>query len=177
MNRQLELLSRISKRNVWPSTESKIGLAQLTNRWDITFYKHNWISPATALFLITINHNIIIQLQFIHTDLLHFISHFVSMKGMNSPAFYVLLTENLGSVLVNNQLDAEFFSSCIFIQILYMFRAPLCSSSGESNVLIRHNCDVMFSREGSRLCCSRVQDTSNCTEDSQYVYYNCIFIL
>jgi len=38
--------------------------------------------------------------------------------------FYVLLTVHLGSVLVNNQLDAQFFFfSYIFIPILYMFRA------------------------------------------------------
>ena len=45
--------------------------------------------------------------------------------------FYVLFTVHLGSVLVNNHLDAQFFFSYIFIPILYMFRAPLCSSSGE----------------------------------------------
>jgi hypothetical protein len=41
-------------------------------------------------------------------------------------------------ILLNNQLDAQFFFSYIFIPILYMFRAPMCSSSGESLVLIRH---------------------------------------
>jgi len=50
--------------------------------------------------------------------------------------FYVLLTVHLGSILVNNQLDAQFFFSYIFIPILYMFRAPLCSSPGEPIVLI-----------------------------------------
>jgi len=40
------------------------------------------------------------------------------------------------AILVNNQLDAQLFFSYIFIPILYMFRAPLCSSSGESIVLI-----------------------------------------
>jgi len=53
-------------------------------------------------------------------------------------AFYVLLTVHLGSVLVNNQLDAQFFFMYTFISVLYMFRAPLCSSSGESIVLILH---------------------------------------
>jgi hypothetical protein len=38
-------------------------------------------------------------------------------------------------ILVNNQLDAQFFFSYIFISILYTFRAPLCSSSGGSIVL------------------------------------------
>jgi hypothetical protein len=40
--------------------------------------------------------------------------------------------------LVNNQLDAQFFFFFLFIPILYMFRTPLCSSPGESIVLIRH---------------------------------------
>ena len=52
--------------------------------------------------------------------------------------FCVLLTVHLGSVLVNNQLDAHFFFSYIFTPIIYMFRAPLCSTSGQSIVLIRH---------------------------------------
>ena len=52
--------------------------------------------------------------------------------------FHVLLTVHLGSVLVNNQLHAQLFFSYIFIPVLYMFRAPLCSSSGESTVLIWH---------------------------------------
>jgi hypothetical protein len=39
--------------------------------------------------------------------------------------------------VVNNQLAAQLFFSYTFIPILYMFRAPLCSSSGESIVLIR----------------------------------------
>jgi hypothetical protein len=54
--------------------------------------------------------------------------------------FNVLLTVPLGSLLVNNQLDAQFFFSYIhvFIPILYVFRAPKCSSSGESIVLKRH---------------------------------------
>jgi len=42
------------------------------------------------------------------------------------------------SVLVNNQLDSQFFFSYICIPLLYMFRAPLYSSSGELIVLIRH---------------------------------------
>jgi len=41
-------------------------------------------------------------------------------------------------ILVNNQLDAQFFLSYIFIPVLYMFTAPLCSSLGEPVVLIRH---------------------------------------
>jgi hypothetical protein len=39
---------------------------------------------------------------------------------------------------VNNQLDAQFFFSFMFISILYMFRAAMCSSSGELIVSIRH---------------------------------------
>jgi len=50
--------------------------------------------------------------------------------------FYVLLTVHLSSVLVNNQLDPQLFFSYIFIPILYMFQALLCSSSGDSIILI-----------------------------------------
>jgi len=45
--------------------------------------------------------------------------------------FYVLLTAHLSIFLVHNQLDAQFFFF-MFISILYMFRAAMCSSSGES---------------------------------------------
>ena len=37
---------------------------------------------------------------------------------------------------VNNQLDAQLFFSRVFVSILYMFRAAMCSSSGESIVSI-----------------------------------------
>jgi hypothetical protein len=61
-----------------------------------------------------------------------------SYPKADDPEFYVLLTVRLGSILVNNQLDAQFFFRIyLFIPILYMFRAPLYSSSGESVVLIR----------------------------------------
>ena len=40
-------------------------------------------------------------------------------------------------ILINNQLDAQFLLY-IFISILYMFRATLRSSSGESIVSIQH---------------------------------------
>ena len=51
--------------------------------------------------------------------------------------FYVLLTVNLGIILFNDQLDAQFFLY-IFILILYVFRAFKCSSSGDSIVSIRY---------------------------------------
>jgi len=38
--------------------------------------------------------------------------------------YYVLLAVHLGIIFVNNQLDAQFFS-CVFISILYMFRAAM----------------------------------------------------
>jgi hypothetical protein len=40
-------------------------------------------------------------------------------------------------ILTHNQIDAQFLLH-IFISILYMFRATLCSSSGESIVSIQH---------------------------------------
>jgi hypothetical protein len=44
---------------------------------------------------------------------------------------------HLGIILVNDQLDEQFFFY-MFISILYMFRATSCSSSGESIVSIQH---------------------------------------
>jgi hypothetical protein len=40
-------------------------------------------------------------------------------------------------ILVNNQLDAQFFL-CMFISILYMFREAMCPSSEELIVSLRH---------------------------------------
>ena len=51
--------------------------------------------------------------------------------------FYILVTVRLGMIPVNNQLDAQ-FPLYMFISILYMFRAALCSSSGDSTVSIQH---------------------------------------
>jgi len=51
--------------------------------------------------------------------------------------FYILVIVHLGIILINNQLDAQFILY-IFISILYMFRANLCSSSGESIVSVQH---------------------------------------
>jgi len=51
--------------------------------------------------------------------------------------FYILLTVHIGMILVNNQLDTQFFFYT-FISILYMFRVTPCSSSGDSIVSIRH---------------------------------------
>ena len=63
-----------------------------------------------------------------------------SRNGKCVQDFYVLLTAHLGILLVNNELDAQFFFFLMymFISILYMFRAATCSSSGESIVSIRH---------------------------------------
>jgi len=54
--------------------------------------------------------------------------------------FNTLFAVHLGIILVNDQLDAQFFFffSCMFIPILYMFRALMCSSSGELIVSTRH---------------------------------------
>jgi len=48
------------------------------------------------------------------------------------------LTVHLGIIFVNNQIDAQFFFLCMFISILYMFRAAMCPSSGELIVSIRY---------------------------------------
>jgi len=48
------------------------------------------------------------------------------------------LTVHLGIILVNDQLEAQFFFSYMFIPNFYIFRALLYSSSGELIVSIRH---------------------------------------
>jgi len=53
--------------------------------------------------------------------------------------FYILVTAHLGVILINNQLDAQFLL-CISISILYMFRAIMCSSPGESIISIQQVC-------------------------------------
>jgi len=65
------------------------------------------------------------------------ISYFPSIR-------YIVFTEEYNMVnsdeliFVNNQLDAQFFFSCMFISVLYMFRAAMCPSSRELIVSIRH---------------------------------------
>ena len=63
--------------------------------------------------------------------------------------FCGLLTVHPGMILVNNQLDAQFL--CMFISILYMFRAAMCPSSGE----LLYQCDtwLMSLRVDDRLVC------------------------
>jgi hypothetical protein len=50
--------------------------------------------------------------------------------------FNIPVTVHLDIILINNQLDTQFLSY-IFISILYMCLATLCSSSGESIVSIQ----------------------------------------
>ena len=77
------------------------------------------------------------------------VTRIVSVAQFNQHSvikFYVLLTLHLGIFLVNNQIDAQFFFSYMFISILYMFRAAMWSSSGESIVSIRHLVYVILYR-------------------------------
>jgi hypothetical protein len=55
---------------------------------------------------------------------------------LTSRNYYILLTVHLVIILVNDQLDAQFFCYT-FISILYMFRESSCLSSGESIVSIQ----------------------------------------
>jgi len=56
--------------------------------------------------------------------------HVISYFWQRLPKIFV--------IFVNNKLDAQFFFSCIFISILYMFQPAMSSSSGELIVSIRH---------------------------------------
>jgi hypothetical protein len=72
------------------------------------------------------------QIKFTRTVFTH-----VRKSGYKMERFYVSLTVHLGIIPVNNQLDAQFFFSYMFVSIFYMFRATSCSSSGESIVSIQ----------------------------------------
>jgi len=60
-------------------------------------------------------------------------------KCTNLVSFRILCSVDLlpGMILVNNQLDAQFFR-VMFISILYMFRAAMSPSSGE----LLYQCDT-----------------------------------
>ena len=64
---------------------------------------------------------------------------------------YLICTEHYCLILVNNKLDAQFFS-CMFISILYMFRAAMCPSPGE----LLYQCDtwLMSLCADDRLVCT-----------------------
>ena len=47
---------------------------------------------------------------------------------------FILMNVHLDIIVINNQFDAQFLLY-VFISIFYMFRATLCSSSGESNCI------------------------------------------
>jgi hypothetical protein len=67
-----------------------------------------------------------------------FVSDTLFLWRWTSKLIYVfLLTVHLGIILVNDQLDAQFLFSYMFIPNFYMFRALVCSSSGELIVPIR----------------------------------------
>jgi hypothetical protein len=75
-----------------------------------------------------------------------------------------LILVNVRTFLVNNQLDAQFFFSYIFIPILYMFLAPLRSSSGE---LYQYDIWYMSLYVGDRLVCRFGWNSiQTCTLDS-----------
>ena len=63
-------------------------------------------------------------------------SIYFSQSRNQLPKFHILVTVHLGIILINNQLDTQFLLY-IFISILYVFRATLCSSSGEPIVSLQ----------------------------------------
>ena len=75
---------------------------------------------------------------------------------------YISLTLHLGIILVDNQLD-PLFSMYLFISLLYMFRATLCSWSGESNCI--------NTSSGISLC---VGDWQVCWSGSSWLAYQAV---
>jgi hypothetical protein len=76
--------------------------------------------------------------------------------------FYILVTVHLGIIPINNKLDAQFLLY-IFISFLYMFRATLCSSSGESIESIQHRVYVTLCRRSG----IQVGKVPNCITNGQ----------
>jgi hypothetical protein len=70
---------------------------------------------------------------------------------------FVLLTVHLRTILVNDQLDAQFLFY-IFISILYMFRATSCSSSREPIVSMQHLVCVTLCRWPSSMQFEKLPD-------------------
>ena len=64
-------------------------------------------------------------------------------------------------ILVNNQHDANF--SCMFISILYMFRAAMCPSSGE----LLYQSDTWF----MSLCVDDTRRSSTQSDKSQVSHW------
>jgi hypothetical protein len=76
--------------------------------------------------------------------------------------FYVLLTVHLCIILVNDQLDAQFFFY-MFISVFYMFRATLCSSWG--NQLYQYNVWYVSLCVIDRLVCRSGRNFLTCILD------------
>jgi hypothetical protein len=84
--------------------------------------------------------------------------------------FYVLLTVHVDIILVNDQLDAQFFFY-MFISIPYMFRATLWSSSGESIVSIQHLvCATLCRVTHTRCCIDTIDSPDDEHEVAWYMY-------
>ena len=67
----------------------------------------------------------------VHTQVIYFTVH-LRLSAIKFP-----YQTKLSIILINNQLDVQFLLY-LFISILYMFRATLCSSSGETIVSIQN---------------------------------------
>jgi hypothetical protein len=103
-------------------------------------------------------------------------SHLLSggnLKSQIGPILFMFCLPccHLGIILVNDQPDAQFVSY-VFISILYMFRAALCSSSGESIVSIQYLvCVTLFGWPSSVQVGKEISDLHtrrSCTQSDIY---------
>jgi hypothetical protein len=78
--------------------------------------------------------------------------------------FYLLVTVHLGIILINNQLDAQYLL-CVFISILYMFRATLCSSSASQLYEYQYSIWYMSLCVGDRPVCRSGSKNPTCKPD------------
>ena len=79
--------------------------------------------------------------------------------------FYVLLTVHLGIVLVNNQLDAQFFFLIRLFQFSTCFEQH--SAHHQENQLYQYNFWYMSHCVGDRLVCRSGRNFPTCTQDGR----------
>jgi hypothetical protein len=117
----------VSKALTMASWKMKITWKLISKTW-YTFYFEQWYLLWQRLHLQTRVYGGVLVAPVTEAHIL--LKTFLAL-------FYILVTVHLGTVLINNQPDTQFLLY-IFISILYLFRATLCSSSGETIVSIQH---------------------------------------
>ena len=101
--------------------------------------------------------------------LIHFENGTWDFKILPVSAFYVLLTVHLGIILVNNQLDAQFFFLYVYFNSLHVTSTPVL-------IIRRINCinttSGMSLCVGDRLVCRSGRNSPTCILDGTYTEWH-----